>query len=339
MKKSTLKEKIDFVILWVDGNDPVWRKEKNRYSNTDSDDREERYRDWEVLKYWFRGVEEFAPWVNKIFFVTYGHIPKWLNTSHEKLTVVNHTDFIPQEYLPTFSSHAIELNLHRIEGLSENFVYFNDDMFILKTVSPEMFFKRGLPCGTATLNALCFDRIPGSDMTFMVPAYDMVLINSNFNKEKTIKEKPLNWFNIKYGKDLFRTLALIPWKHFPGFTLSHMPYSWKKSVLEEIWNREEKVLNETCMHKFRVSSDVNSWLVSYWQYASNRFYPRSPKVGCLLSIGNKDNEYVYDVIRNQKYSLCCINDNLSDKNQFENVRDQLQESFEVILPNKSAFEV
>ena len=69
----------------------------------------------------------------------------WLNTENPKLTVVNHKDYIPEEYLPTFSSHPIELNLHRIKGLSEQFVYFNDDTFIINAMQPEDFFKKGLP--------------------------------------------------------------------------------------------------------------------------------------------------------------------------------------------------
>ena len=71
------KYEIDFVVTWVDGNDPAWRQEKAKYSGAGNwDDSEERYRDWELLQYWFRGVEQFAPWVRKIHFVTWGHLPE-----------------------------------------------------------------------------------------------------------------------------------------------------------------------------------------------------------------------------------------------------------------------
>ena len=71
---------IDFIMIWVDGNDPEWQKEKRKYQPGDAaDDREIRYRDWDNLQYWFRAVEKFAPWVNRIHFVTCGHLPKWLN--------------------------------------------------------------------------------------------------------------------------------------------------------------------------------------------------------------------------------------------------------------------
>ena len=129
---------IDFIITWVDGNDQVWQEEKAKYSGkTTGDDRAKRYRDWEFLQYWFRGIEQCAPWVNKIHFVTCGHLPLWLNTEHPKLNIVNHKDYIPEQYLPTFSCRPIELNLHRIPGLSDNFVYFNDDMFLFQPVKQE----------------------------------------------------------------------------------------------------------------------------------------------------------------------------------------------------------
>lgn len=85
-------ESIDFVITWVDGGDAAWQAEKNRYGKemypagasalrrAENDDSDERYRDWDNLKYWFRGVEKYAPWVRKIHFVTWGHLPEWLLT-------------------------------------------------------------------------------------------------------------------------------------------------------------------------------------------------------------------------------------------------------------------
>ena len=150
MKQDNKLAALDFVITWVDGNDKEWQKEKWTYSAkndiiSDNDDREERYRDWDNLQYWFRGIEKYAPWVRTIHFVTCGHLPAWLNTNHPKLHIVKHSDYIPKKYLPTFNSHTIEWNFHRIEGLSERFVYFNDDMFLFKPTSPEDFFLGNCP--------------------------------------------------------------------------------------------------------------------------------------------------------------------------------------------------
>ena len=142
-----MNEKIDFVLLWVDGNDPKWLKEKEKYSsskNLGTSNTKNRFRDWNNLQYWFRAVEKYSSWVNKIFFVTWGHVPSWLK-ENKKLQIVKHEDFIPKEYLPTFNSNTIILNLHRIKGLSENFVLFNDDMFLNDYVKETDFFINGIP--------------------------------------------------------------------------------------------------------------------------------------------------------------------------------------------------
>ena len=134
--------KIDFVIPWVDGSNLEWCKQKNEYSpSQETDCGENRYRDMGLLRYWFRAVETYAPWVNKVHFITWGHLPQWLNTDCKKLNIVNHKDYIPEKYLPVFSSHPIELNIHRIKGLSEQFVYFNDDMFLNGRVEENFFEK------------------------------------------------------------------------------------------------------------------------------------------------------------------------------------------------------
>lgn len=138
-----MKNNIDFVILWVDGNDQNWLSEKFNYlSESDKlNNNDSRFRDWELLRYWFRAIEENAPWFNNIYFITYGHVPIWLNLENKKLKVISHKDFIPEKYLPTFNSNVIELNLHRINTLNEQFVLFNDDFFLNKKVSPNFFLK------------------------------------------------------------------------------------------------------------------------------------------------------------------------------------------------------
>lgn len=87
-------KKIDFVVTWVDSNDENWRKEKQYYEeemsiNVDLNDNL-RYRDWGFMRYWFRAVEKYAPWVNKVYFITEGHLPEWLNLENEKLVVIKH---------------------------------------------------------------------------------------------------------------------------------------------------------------------------------------------------------------------------------------------------------
>ena len=85
----------DFVLRWVEGADSAWIQQRNEYLGIKNDQTQDsRFRDWENLQYWFRGVEKFAPWVNHIYFVTWGHIPSWLNTDHPLLFVVFFVVFI-----------------------------------------------------------------------------------------------------------------------------------------------------------------------------------------------------------------------------------------------------
>ena len=138
----------DIVIYWVDGNDKEWCARRDAYlsdvvGNTDLSP--SRYRDWDNLRFLFRGIEKNLSWFNKVFFVTDGQVPDWLDTENPRLKIVDHKEFIPEKYLPTFSSHPIELNLHRIEGLSEQFIVINDDCFIVRPLEEKDFFVDGKP--------------------------------------------------------------------------------------------------------------------------------------------------------------------------------------------------
>lgn len=337
---------IDFVVTWVDSNDPEWQKAKNRARGlSDGDSRTARYRDWDTLRYWFRGIETFAPWVNRVFFVTCGHYPDWLNLECDKLTLISHKDFIPEQYLPTFSCRPIEFNLHRIPGLSEQFVYFNDDMFLTRAVKPEDFFKKGLPCDSAILDAQSpsAQGSNGERMTltqvYSSLFFNTAVINRNFSKMKSIKANWGKWFSPIYGTKSFRSLLLLPWGLFTGFKSDHLPYSYLKSTYEKVWAAEGDVLDIACSHKFRESTDVSSRLLSFWQIAEGSFYPRSPKIGLQTFISNddKNNQKVFNAIANGKYKMICVNDEYSG-NQFEKVKELWKNSFEAILPNKSNFE-
>ena len=328
--------KIDFVIIWVDGSDVEWKKERAMYDKgikDDADNGDHRYRDWSNLKYWFRGVEKFCPWVHKIHFVTWGHFPKWLNTEHPKLNIVNHRDYIPEKYLPTFSSHTIELNLHRIKGLSEHFVYFNDDMFIFDHTTPEFFFKNGKPCDSAVMNVHCYNM---EDMFIMAPFRDIGVINHEFHMREVIRKNPFGWFNLKYGVNNFRNLILMGCPRFPGILQQHLPASYKKSTFQEVWHKYPEILNETCMHKFREMTDVNQWLFKEWQLAKGDFTPRKLQVGKSVPAYNIG--AAYKCISRQEATMLCLNDTEMDYGQFKKCVKLVNRAFHRILPEKSGFE-
>lgn len=334
------KNKIDFVIMWVDGNDPEWQKEKAKYDvNSNADGTIYRYRDWNLLNYWFRGIEKFAPWVRKIHFVTWGHIPEWLDVNNPKLNIVNHKDFIPEKYLPTFSANTIENNIHRIKGLSENFVLLNDDVYIIKNVKDTDFFVNNVPKETAALNVHCPKK---SLISQYFCINDTSIVNEHFNFHESIKKNWKKWFNLSNGKLLFRTIALYPSPRFPGFWQGHISSSYNKSTFETLWEKEFDVLDNTCSHKFRESSDVNQWLFKEWQIASGNFVPRKANFGQTYYIDRdgikKIKKQIINCIINQKASVISINDGPMENDEYDSLIKDLKNAFDTILPEKSSFE-
>lgn len=327
-------EKIDFVITWVDNTDIEWIESKNRYSNTNQkiDTRNIRYRDMECLKYWFRSVEKYAPWVNKIYFVTCGHYPEWLNLNCEKLVHVKHEDFIPKEYLPTFNSSMIELYFHKIPGISEQFVYFNDDMFITDYVSEKDFFYNGLPCENFTLEPI----IPYYKDAYHFKLCNMVsIINNHFNFKQSFKNNLFKYINLKQGKYLLRHIPLLNYNYFVGFRQYHLPIAHLKETFETVWKLEKDILIQTSELKFRNNYlSVNNWIFQYWNFASGKFYLKKANFGKSLDINDKN---VCKYIIEKKYKVLCIND--VDKNfNFEEVKKNIQQAFESDLNFVSIFE-
>ena len=330
---------IDFVILWVDGNDPAWQSEKAKYDSNVKDDSNSasRYRDWGLLPFWFRSVEKFTPWVNKIHFVTWGHIPEFLNLNNPKLNIVNHTDFIPAEYLPTFSSHAIEMNIHRIPGLSEKFVYFNDDMFIIRNMDEKSFFYEGLPCTYGGEEPMSFRG--DTDIWLHAAVNDMGVINNHFNKKEQMKSFKKKYISPNYRwQDNVRTFALE--KLFPdnffGFRNLHAPAAYLKKTFEEVWEAEKDLLNKTSSHKFRSADDVNQWVMLWWQIASGSFSPYNTD-NLVCSINKNTSEFVCSAIKNQSNDMICVNDG-ADESSFQHLSEELKSAFQTILPEKSSFE-
>ncbi len=327
--------KVDFVLPWVDNTDKQWQERFTLYKGKldNGDNREIRFRNWDLLRYWFRSIEKFTPWVNKIFFITSGELPEWIDISHPKLKWIRHEDYIPAEYLPTFSANAIELNLHRIKELSETFVYFNDDFFILNHLPLSRFFKGNLPCDYAVMTAK-----PSSGGIIHMAINDLELIERNFDKHSVIKKNPTKWFSLKYGSRIASNILLYPWKEFSGFIDPHIPYSFLKSTYLKVWEAEFNELNKTCSRKFRTNEDVNQWLIRYWQLAEGNFYPKNIQKNSLcIDIDDNIINKICSAISGQEYDIICLNDseNISD---FEKLKSGLQNAFEKIIPQKSSFE-
>lgn len=330
-------DNIDFVITWVDGNDPKWLAEREKFlAGNVGDHRSCRYRNWDNLQYFFRGVEAFAPWVNRIFFITWGHIPEWLNTQHPKLKIVRHEEFIAEDCLPTFNSNAIELMINRIEGLSNKFVLFNDDIFLIKPTKSTDFFMQGLPCDSAylTIHSIALDK---TDVYASLQAIG--IINKYFNMKKSILGNFTKWFNPIYGKQLLKTIYLLPCPVFPEIRQNHLPCSYLKETFDTLWDKEGELLNETCHNKFRTKVDYSHWTMRNWQIAAGDFYPRKTSFGKSFVL-NDDKSFheCLKYIENSKGSVICINDEEKTESSFIKHRDAINKRLNTLLPNKSSFE-
>lgn len=241
---------VDVVYTWVDGNDPEWLR--RRASCAGGTYHEEaanaaRYLSRDELRYSLRSLNQYAPWVRTVHLVTDDQIPAWLRTHTPGLHVVSHKeifDALPK--LPTFNSHAVESQLHHIEGLSEHFLYFNDDVFLGRPVVPQDFFLANGLTKFFPSKAL----IPPGDTT----ADDVPVTAVGKNNRALIEAA-------------FGTVI--------GHKMKHIPHALRRSVLYEIEARFADRHHATASHRFRSPDDLSiaSSLHHYYAFHTARAVP------------------------------------------------------------------
>lgn len=338
---SIMKEmKIDFVVTWLDPSDPEWQKQYELYKDAKGDKSKARFREMNIFRYWFRAVEKYAPWVNKVFLITNGKFPDWINKDNPKLVLVKHEDYIPAEYLPTFNSCTIELHMHKIKGLSEQFVYFNDDILLNDLTTPEYYFKGGLPCDynkETCFNVPIYTRTDGFGI-YMSMLSDIGIINAHFNRWYTVCQSPRRWFGSHLGfKGLLMSCILMKQRLFVGFSNYHTEQAYMKSTFEEVWEKEPEFLQASCT-RFREDVIANPYLFRYWQLAKNQFYPMKRK-GEYFPLRKSELGRIEKVLQEEKYTSVCLNDlPFTSEEEFDDIYHSIQNMFEKKFPDKSSFE-
>lgn len=326
--------KIDLILPWVDGSDPEWLSELNKYAQEEVEAK--RYQSWDNLQYVFRGIEKFMPWINKVFFVTYGHIPAWLDTSCDKLRVIKHSDYIPEKYLPTFNSNTIEMNYWRIEELSEHFILFNDDLFPLRPIPENYYFVDGLPCEEAVETHFILKAEKGMDLQMNYACVNnMVILNRNFDKREVVEKNKDKWFSPVYGERLKQNENLTFWNNFESFVYPHEAMPMRKSVLKEIWEKEPEMLDTASRNRFRACSDVTQRLITMWQICSGEFVPTKYQ-GKLYILDHSNYLEAADDIRNQRYPIISPNESITEG--FDVLKKEISAALNEILPDKCSFE-
>jgi len=306
---------IDLVYLWVDGSDPKWQKKKQAFTTTRNDNSETnaagRYVNSNELKYSLRSVEKHAPWIRNIFIVTDDQKPEWLNTDHPKINLIDHTQIIPLEVLPLFNSIAIEYFLYKIPGLSEHFLFSNDDMFFNGDLTPDFFFaKDGNPI-------ICLKK-------------------RKFGKWKNLL-RPIVKEDGHYRKTVIRSMSLIEkkcGKYYSGLP-HHNIDSYRKSdyqkAIEEVFNEEVK---KSQIHRTRTDGDFYRSAISYYSLAIGHGHIKyvNRKVSLRIQINTLQFKEKLEL---HTPSLFCLNDNENATNEH---RQEIQPFLEGLFPVKSAFE-
>ena len=316
MKKQKQDFPVDLVYLWVDGNDPEWRAKrrlysKERYSDVGMDN-EARYSDNGELKYSLRAVEKFAPWIQNIFIVTDGQVTSWLDTSNEKIKIVNHKDILDEKFLPTFNSVVIEHALYKIPGLSEHFLYANDDMFFNRPVEKSNFFT---PDGRPIVR---FNR------RFFRKLWLKFL-------EKGLK-KPTNNYNIT-----IQNAALLVEKKYGryiGHKTHHNIDAYRKSDYRHTFETFRDAIEPTMLNHTRGDNDIQRNIYSFVpvveKKAKVKFVTQKQSFRCHI-----EKPYYFDRLIKYNPMLFCLNDcEYADESSHENLRNFLNNKF----PDKSNFE-
>ena len=313
--------KIDLVYLWVDGNDKEWLLERNYWARQ-LNLKEEialnacRYIDNQELKYSLRSAQMYAPWINKIFIITNGQIPKWLDPNHPKIKIINHAEIMPKYSLPSFNSEAIETCIANIPDLSEYFLCANDDKFFASPLTSDYFFDR--------------------------------------NNNPIVNMRNQNWTHDEINKSLYKqsyiyTVNVFSEKiscrhHYKNLEPFHCIEAYRKSYYLECKTIFASEFNSTVNKKFRSPQSIQHPIVDIFMVEQKQ---------CTLKMNPKVTEQIFEeqvenlylpiksykemkkMIASKKPKLLCLNDG---DYILENDRKNLKFLLEELYPEKQAWE-
>jgi hypothetical protein len=292
---------MDVVITYVDGLDPLWQKDYEECTNIPI--LEKRFRDWGTLRYLMRGIEVNMPFIRKVHLVVArdSQVPEWVN--RDEVNVVLHKDIIPEQFVPTFNCNPIELHLHRIEDLDEQYVYFNDDVFPLMKCEPTDFFVDGK------------GQLGMSHHLFSFDMFKKICRNSDVIARRALGMKPSLFF-------------LRP---------QHVCTPMIKSECEEMYERVKDDLHAS-ITMTRTAKNISQYVFLNYMYLKGTLQNKRLSKR-HFSLGITSVKELREFITNPTRKFTCINDVKLSHERFEELRRVLIEAFETLLPNKSKYEI
>ncbi|ANW17128.1 stealth family protein [Streptomyces clavuligerus] len=307
---------VDVVYTWVDGQDPAWlrrRQEAQGQPYHEEAANTARFASRDELRYSLRSVHQYAPWVRNIYLVTDDQRPSWLDTEAEGLTLVSHRDiFRDPEALPTFNSHAIESQLHHIDGLSEHFLYFNDDMFLGRPVVPQDFFH-------------------ANGLTKFFPSPALIPMGEPDGQDVPVSAA---------GKNN-RTLLDSRFQTVITHKMKHIPYPLRRSVLAEIEATFAERHRTTAGNRFRGLDDLSiaSSFHHYYAYQTSRAVPGRLTYS-YVDLAHPDTERrLGRLLARRDRQTFCLNDTVSGEADVESQQRFLGPFLEAYFPVPGPYEL
>lgn len=319
-------EEIDAVYLWVDGTDPQFQNDlktclrRHSSSAPPSSVGPHRFRDNGELKYSLRSLAAFAPWIRHIYIVTNGQIPKWLDTSHKRISLITHDMiFRDQSHLPTFNSNAIELQLHRIPNLSRQFLYFNDDVFLGRAVAQSDFIT------SSGGQHSYFEPILLPTRTDKGPVHDRAYAHTQ------------------------RIVDKLRGQQYSSLLPAHVPQLYDRDVLEHLENLLAAEFKEASSHRFRSENDLVLRIMYAYLLPKLSGQEKEHETR-LLNWGSRDYSFVtldnkiwqmwraFLSIRVRKPKFFCINDDLGNVSPDHRILWSLRQFLRFYFPKPSSFE-
>lgn len=308
---------VDVVYTWVDGEEPEMRAKRARHQDRgtaeilDKEINASRYTSHDELKYSLRSLAMYADFVRHIYIVTDGQKPHWLDDTAPGITVVDHRDIFPEDVLPVFNSHAIETRLHHIPGLSDHYLYFNDDVFVGRRVTPEHFFH-----GSGLM------KIPVSPLKIGVgkPHAEETATNS---ASKNVRRLLLE----RFGRMTTNNFMHTP---LPQQRRTHQ-------VLEELFPED---IRRTTASRFRSPQDIAVTAPLLYQYALMTGHGLPGKYSFrYVNISRPDaDRRLADLRRNRRFDFFCLNDVDVPPEEREQVSVRMNEFLEDYFPFASPYE-
>ena len=307
-------EDVDVVFSWVDGSSTDFQRQRAaqmaEYVVGEGDDGPARYRHVDELRYALRSVHMYAPWVRRIFIATDSPAPAWL-LDHPKVTIVRSEEFFGDtSVLPIHNSHAVEAQLHRIEGLAEHFLYSNDDMFFGRPVEPELFFS---PAGISRF-VECGIRIGAGGSAVHRSGHDNALrVNRALLRDR-------------FGRTITRDLE-------------HCATPLRRSVMDELEREFPEDFARTAASRFRSSTDIsvtNSLYHYYAQFTGRAIATTRPRVRYVQTTLAASLAGMERLARRRDVDMFCLNDGgageMPEELRVRTVTDILERMFPVRAP-------